>query len=240
MRASNSQGNSDWSLWSEGRCRSRKDGNVATPIFAAPIWCRLFGPVRCLECREEMQPKWHLTPEAPTASRCEAGISICPSKNKGTPSFQTDQNKLFYWKPFRNEDGDEIEPLTSSDSPTSIKLVPCMKLIRNFNELMQWCNRFFLYFDDFFSSEINSKWWKVQEWDEPCSQGAPIIGYRVQCPPKIDLSRRLIISSLDLPSGRYSLDPAEGVDDTITSLHRLSGWKLWNRISKPKPKPSEI
>lgn len=28
----------------------------------------------------------------------------------------------------RNEEGEEIEPLTSSDSPTTIKLVPCMKI----------------------------------------------------------------------------------------------------------------
>ena len=51
-------------------------------------------------------------------------------QNMGKRSFPTDQNKLFYWKLFRNEDGDEIEPLTSSDSPTSIKLVPCMKLMQ--------------------------------------------------------------------------------------------------------------
>eukprot|EP00438_Fugacium_kawagutii_P030225 Skav219518 [mRNA] locus=scaffold30:105669:110911:+ [translate_table: standard] len=69
----------------------------------------------------------------------------------------------------RNEEGEEIEPLTSSDSPTTIKL----------------------------------------EWDEPCSQGAPIIGYRVQ----------------------YSLDPAEGVDETITSLHR----RTWLVVTDLKP-----
>lgn len=69
----------------------------------------------------------------------------------------------------RNEEGEEIEPLSSSDSPTSIKL----------------------------------------EWDEPCSQGAPIIGYRVQ----------------------YSLDPAEGVDETITSLHR----RTWLVVNDLKP-----
>lgn len=51
-------------------------------------------------------------------------------QNMGKRSFPTDQNELFYWKLFRNEDGDEIEPLTSSDSPTSIKLVPCMKLMQ--------------------------------------------------------------------------------------------------------------
>ena len=98
VRASNSQGSSDWSLWSEGYL-------VPHPLQAV----------------------------------------------------------------VRNEDGDEIEPLTSSDSPTSIKL----------------------------------------EWDEPCSQGAPIIGYRVQ----------------------YSLDPAEGVDDTITSLHR----RTWLIVEDLKP-----
>jgi len=59
----------------------------------------------------------------------------------------------------RNDYGELIEPLSSSECPHSIKL----------------------------------------EWDEPCSQGAPIIGYRIQ----------------------YSLDPSdEGASETITSLHR--------------------
>ncbi|CAE7943024.1 Ttn [Symbiodinium sp. KB8] len=45
----------------------------------------------------------------------------------------------------------------------------------------------------------SGKTYEFQEWDEPCSQGAPIIGYRIQ----------------------YSLDPSdEGASETITSLHR--------------------
>lgn len=67
----------------------------------------------------------------------------------------------------RNEEGEEMDPLTSSDSATSIKL----------------------------------------EWDEPCSQGAPIIGYRVQ----------------------YCFDPLEGPTETITSLHRRT-WLVVNNL----------
>lgn len=221
-----------------------KDGNFATTFrcnlcradLVQVIWSRqmpqwsIIWELRCIKPKQI-----HLTPEAPSASSCEAGISVCSSKIwengvsqliktncfTGSSSGMKMEMKSNRWQV-------RIHPLQSS---SCLAWNWC-----NFNLLMQ---PFLFCFDVAFRNQFDMMESAGMGWALQSGSTYHWIS-RAVLPTKIDLSRRLIISSLDLSSGRYSLDPAEGVDDTITSLHRLSGWKLWNTKSKPKPKPSDI